>query len=233
MGDPRDESGGRDVAAIYAEAAAGYDRSTERLSRWLGFSEARYRQLAVEALELGPGDTVVEIGCGTGLNHPAIQEKIGPAGRIIGGDLTREMLDRAEHQARERGWRNVELVHSDALAFRFPGDVDGVLSTFVLSFLPDCRPVIEAGAAALAPGRRWAITDQKLPRFGQRITSAAFVALTGKRYGITTEMMMSRRWEAAREALGGHLEDIRWTERYFGFVFVASGTAPDPRNHLP
>ncbi len=54
--------------------------------------------MAVDALRLRGGETVVEIGCGTGLNSPFLQRAIGPQGKIVGLDLTDKMLD----QARER-----------------------------------------------------------------------------------------------------------------------------------
>lgn len=56
---------------------------------------ARARRRAVELLRLAPGATVVDIACGTGLNFPLIEERIGPAGALIGVDLTAAMLRRA------------------------------------------------------------------------------------------------------------------------------------------
>lgn len=62
----------------------------------LGFPIGRYRRLVVEALAAQPGDTIVEIGCGTGMNFPLLQEKIGTEGKIIGVDISEAMLKRAE-----------------------------------------------------------------------------------------------------------------------------------------
>jgi len=49
----------------------------------------------LKALDLHPGDTVVEVGCGTGLNISLLQSEVGPEARIIGVDLTDSMLERA------------------------------------------------------------------------------------------------------------------------------------------
>ncbi len=52
----------------------------------LGFPIGRYRRLVVDALSAKSGDTIVEIGCGTGMNFPLLEERIGAEGRIIGVD---------------------------------------------------------------------------------------------------------------------------------------------------
>ena len=54
-----------------------------------------WRSRAVASLALDPGDTVVEMGCGTGANAPYLREAVGPEGRVVGIDLTRGMLRRA------------------------------------------------------------------------------------------------------------------------------------------
>jgi ubiquinone/menaquinone biosynthesis C-methylase UbiE len=92
---------------IYRQRAKGYDASGIRsLETW--------RKEAVKLLHLERGDLVVDIGCGTGLNFALLLEAIGPEGRIIGVDLTDAMLDQARQRVAEHGWKNVELVQSDA-----------------------------------------------------------------------------------------------------------------------
>lgn len=76
--------------------------------------------MAVDALELSPGDTVVEVGCGTGANLPLLAARVGPTGRVVGVDITDAMLERARALVLARGLRNVELVLSDARAFTYP-----------------------------------------------------------------------------------------------------------------
>lgn len=76
--------------------------------------------VAVEALHLQKGDTVVEIGCGTGLNFSLLQDRIGPQGRIIGVDMTDAMLDQARARIAKHDWDNVELIQCDAGDYEFP-----------------------------------------------------------------------------------------------------------------
>jgi len=216
---------GRSVVAVYEHKAASYDSSSRRLLA-IGFRDAHYRRRAVESLKLRRGDTVVEIGCGTGQNFDMLQAAVGPSGRIVGVDVTGAMLERARERARGNHWTNVELIQSDALGYEFPERIDGVLATFSLSFVPECAEVVERGSRALAPGRRWAIADQEVPAFGRFITLLLFVAFT-RSFGVTRRMMRRRPWEATRAAMESSLANVSWRHYYLGFVFVASGEKPE------
>jgi len=82
------------IAELYRKRAVNYD-FTANLYYLIGFREYAYRRIAVEALSLKRGDTVVEIGCGTGLNFGLIEQQIGPKGKLIGVNLTEQMLAKA------------------------------------------------------------------------------------------------------------------------------------------
>jgi len=68
------------IVDLYRRRARDYDL-TSKVFRLLGFREGHYRSLAIRALGLSPGDTVVDLGCGTGLNFPDLRARVGPAGR--------------------------------------------------------------------------------------------------------------------------------------------------------
>src|SRR5215471_9533999 len=146
----------------YRKKAKHYD-ITSRFYPVPGYPQRAQRRRAVQALGLRPGDSVVDIACGTGLNFPLIEEVIGPAGRIVGVDLTDAMLARAQDRIETNGWSNIGLVLADAAAFDFPSEVDAILSTYALSQVPECAKVIAHGAAALSAGGRWAVLDLKMP----------------------------------------------------------------------
>src|SRR5680860_236148 len=78
------------------------------------------RIAGIRALQLKPGDRVLDIGCGTGLNFPLLREAVGPGGRIVGVDISGEMLQRSRTRAARRGWANVEVVHADATTIGHP-----------------------------------------------------------------------------------------------------------------
>ena len=86
-----------EVNEVYGRRARFFDW-TVNAYYLIGFRWWVYRRRAIAALELQPGATIVEIGCGTGLNFRLLQESIGLSGRLIGVDLSTDMLE----QARQR-----------------------------------------------------------------------------------------------------------------------------------
>lgn len=189
----------------------------------LGFPIGRYRRLTIKALAPVPGDTVVEIGCGTGMNFPLLQAEVGPSGRIIGVDISEEMLKRAARRVREAGWNNVELVHASAADYRFPDKVDGIIATGVLTYEPDYDTVIARGARVLAPGRRWAVFDCKMPRGWFRHLVPLLVWIF-RPFGISKALFDRTPWQSIRR----HLRNPMIEEFHFGLIFTASGEAPAP-----
>ncbi len=200
---------------IYRKRARGYDSSgVSSLEPW--------RREAVRALNLKRGDVVVDVGCGTGLNFAPLQEAVGMEGQIIGVDLTDAMLDQARRRAAERGWKNVELVQSDAAQYEFPARVDGIISTFALTFIPDCERVIRNGCRALAPGRHWAVLDMAWPRGWPRWSRRALFFLPS--YGITADVIERRPWEIVRRAMEQQLVDVAWKQFWMGFFYLTWGS---------
>ena len=208
-----------EVLGVYRKRARRYDL-TANAYYLLGFREWAYRKRAIEALGLERGDTVVEIGCGTGLNFGLIEQRIGPQGRLIGVDLTDAMLSRARERVEASRWRNVELVECPAASFRFPPAVDGILSTFALTLEPDYDRVIEEGAKALKPGRRWASLDLKLPSNWLRHLAPALIMLV-RPFAVSLEVAKRRPWESLQR----HLRRVTVQELYFGVAYIAVGEA--------
>jgi ubiquinone/menaquinone biosynthesis C-methylase UbiE len=206
----------------YRKKAKHYD-ITSRLYPAPGYPQRAQRRGAVDALGLHPGDSVVDIACGTGLNFALIEEVIGPAGKIVGVDLTDAMLARAENRIETNGWSNVSLVQADVADFEFPSEVDAILSTYALSQVPECAEVIAHGAAALSAGGRWAVLDLKMPDNTPRWLTKLGVAAIG-RFASLEEWTVRRPWEAIRTAMQKELDDASWTELFFGTAFLAAGS---------
>lgn len=87
-----------EVNEVYRRRARFYDWSVNTYYL-IGFRWWAYRRRAIAALQLGRGATVVEIGCGTGLNFGLVQQRIGPTGRLFGVDLCADMLDKARQRS--------------------------------------------------------------------------------------------------------------------------------------
>jgi ubiquinone/menaquinone biosynthesis C-methylase UbiE len=206
-----------DIVTLYRKRAKNYN-VTANLYYLLGFREAAYRKRAVEALDLKPGDTVVEIGCGTGLNFPLLQDAVGPEGKIIGVDLTDAMLEQARKQIEKKGWSNVELVLSDAALYEFPQNADGILSTFALTLVPEFDKVVKNGCGALKPGKRWVILDFKMPSNWLSHLAPLAVFLT-RPFGVTIDLAARHPWESIQK----HMKNLNMTELYSGFVYIAVG----------
>jgi demethylmenaquinone methyltransferase/2-methoxy-6-polyprenyl-1,4-benzoquinol methylase len=206
----------------YRKKARHYDL-TSRLYPVPGYPQRAQRLQTVQALRLRPGDTVVDMACGTGLNFSLIERAIGPGGRIIGVDLTDAMLAHAQLRVEANGWSNVSLVQSDAASFEFPAGVDGIMSTYALSQVPEVAEVIAHGAAALSEGRRWAVLDLKVPdRTPGWLTQLG--TATVRPFAWIDEWVMRRPWAAIRTAMQEELADPAWTELFFGSAFLAAGS---------
>lgn len=115
-------------------------RLYDRLSRWYdllsGPAEARARRQAVGLLAVQSGETVLEIGSGTGSLLTGLAEAVGDDGQVIGLDISAGMLRVAIN--RVRSYPNILLVHADALCLPFSNhQVDAVLMCFVLELFRD------------------------------------------------------------------------------------------------
>jgi len=205
------------ISNLYHQRAAHYDL-TANLYYLLGFREQAYRKQAVDALRLKPGDTVVELGCGTGLNFPLLQRAVGQDGKIIGIDLTAEMLDQAKMRIKKNAWNNVELIQADAAAYKFTQGIDGVLSTFALTLVPEYDAIIQRAAAALSHGKRCVVLDLKLPE-RMPMWLVRFGVLVTRPFGVSLDLAGRHPWESIER----YMDKVVFDELYLGFAYISAG----------
>jgi SAM-dependent methyltransferase len=137
----------------YAERADSYDRDTAAYDRW--------RRQLVDALLLRPGDTVLDVGCGTGLCFPLLLDRIGPGGVIIGLDPAPEMLALAQAKVDAHGWGGIHLIGQSAEEADIPRLADAALFSAVHDVLQSPAALdnvfahLRPGATVAAAGGKW------------------------------------------------------------------------------
>jgi ubiquinone/menaquinone biosynthesis C-methylase UbiE len=226
------ERGAGDAQSFYGRWALLYDLLATRTP---GIGSLRERAAAV--LRLDPGDTVVEMGCGTGANLPYLREQVGPEGTVVGIDFTRPVLDRARATVAE--YDNVHLVRGDAASPPVEEPVDAVLATFVVGMLDVPAGAVDDWCDLLSEGGHLVLVDagsSDSDRAYARLVDAAFRAVvvlstpptTQLRYDRDPQALLDRRVADARDALGARAEALADERRALGVVRLTGGRIAPP-----
>ncbi|HWI80446.1 class I SAM-dependent methyltransferase [Ramlibacter sp.] len=203
-----------------AAALAQYRRRAQRYDLELAVFEP-IRIEAIAALQLRPGATVLDVGCGTGLSFAPLRERIGPRGHIVGIEQSPDMLALALQRVERQHWRHVELVGAPAAAARLRGQADAALFHFTHDILRDDAAIanvlahLRSGARVVSSGLQWA------PAW--LWPTNAFVALAAV-YSVTSLEGLARPWDK----LAARLSQLEVRTTWAGGVYIASGTYRGP-----
>ncbi len=133
---------------------------------------------------LRPGEVVIDLGCGGGMDVFLASQKVGPTGKAIGVDMTPEMIALAQKNARRgikgQPFTNVEFLLGEIDALPLPAEsADCVISNCVINLAPDKRLVFEEIYRVLKPGGRVAVSDIALKKVLPRELAESIMAYVG------------------------------------------------------
>jgi SAM-dependent methyltransferase len=198
-----------DAREKYRRLSASYDRRV----RW---SELLRRRIFPQ-FEIRAGDVVLDVGCGTGLSFPFIEEAIGPSGRLLALEQSPEMLAAARKRVEAAAWTNVSLIEAPAEAADIPMAVDALVF-FVTHDIVRSQPALanvfgsaRQGARVLVVGSKWApwwAFPLNLPMW-----------LLARQY-VTTFEGFRRPWDRVIR----FVPDLEVKQIVLGAVYVARGT---------
>jgi len=172
------------------------------------------RREAVDSLTLGSGDYVIELGCGTGRNLLMLSQAVGSGGRVVGVDVSPEMLERARRRVRDHRLENVSLHLGDAAAFSASQAVDAVLFSISYSVIPGRIQALRDSWEQLRSGGRLVIMDGRTPTGLIGKMSHPVISWVSRRTVLGDPDC--RPWETLRD-LGAAVE--MW-DRLAGFYFI-------------
>lgn len=110
--------------------------------------------------EIEPGSTILDVGCGGGIDAVIAGHRTGSTGRVIGLDFLPEMLERTAKAAAEAGLSNVEVIEGEMEAIPLPNaSVDHIISNGVINLSPRKARVLAECARVLRPGGGFCISD--------------------------------------------------------------------------
>jgi len=205
------------IIKAYRKYAENYDFA-EIFYRLLGCKIPKYRKMTIKALELSKGDTVVELGCGTGSNFSLVLDAIGPSGKLIGVDITDKMLEQARKKVQENGWKNVDLVQSDFAEYKFPEGLDGIFATGALSYSTQYDKIIKEGHDALKTGKNFVLLDFKKSEGAARIFGPILL-LSTKPFAVDKEYYERQAWKSIEK----YFEKTSYFEGWGGFLYISVG----------
>jgi demethylmenaquinone methyltransferase/2-methoxy-6-polyprenyl-1,4-benzoquinol methylase len=222
---------------MFDRIAGVYDLMNRAMTAGL---DREWRERAADRAELAPGDSALDVCCGTGDLAVELRERVGPTGRVVGCDFSEQMLELAREKVDRLGLSDVEFEWADALELPY-GDssFDAVTVGFGVRNLADLPRGIAELTRVLRPGGRLVILEITQPRRPPLSVFHALwfdhvVPILGRLAGDSAAysyLPQSVRSFPPPEDLAelmhlAGLEKIRWTLLAGGIIAIHSGMKP-------
>lgn len=211
-----DIRGAEAVGRLYDRIAPAYN-ITAWVFRPLG--ARRLQEQAVDLLDLEPGDTVVDLGCGTGVNLPILAHRVGEQGKVVGIDLSSGMLDRARRRTERHHLPQVTLIQGDIRDVRLPPGTAAVVATASLEMVPEYDAVVRDLAEQLIPtGGRLAVGGVRRPPTWPEWAVALGRSATAP-FGVTRAYESIQPWRSVRQ----HMDEVAFETAAGGALYFIVG----------
>ncbi len=179
-----------------ASTCCGSGNTTQSISKAIGYSEEEIGSVPdgadlglgcgnpIALASLVEGEVVLDLGSGAGFDCFLAANKVGESGRVIGVDMTPEMLEKARENAEKGGYRNVEFRLGEIENLPVADNsVDIIISNCVINLSPDKKSVFEEAFRVLKPGGRLMVSDivllKELPDFIRNSVAAYVGCISG------------------------------------------------------
>ena len=179
-----------------ASPCCGSGDTTRTISKAIGYTEKEMDSVPDGAnLGLGcgnpialasliEGETVLDLGSGAGFDCFLAANRVGKSGKIIGVDMTPEMIDKARENAEKGGYQNVEFRLGDIESLpAADNSIDVIISNCVINLSPDKKRVFNEAFRVLKPGGRLMVSDivllKELPDFIRKSVAAYVGCISG------------------------------------------------------
>lgn len=199
--------------ALYRSKAAGYDASAE--------FTMPLRRRTIALLQLQPGQTVLDVGAGTGLSYALLRAGVGDTGRVLAFEQSPDMFALARQRVQREGWANVWHANAAAEAVQLPALADAVLFNYTHDI---CRsPAAVANILRqVKPGARVAMAGIKyFPWWTGPLNLLAW--LKNRPYNARAADL----WEPW-SLVAAQCKDFRWNSTQWGMGYIASATLKGP-----
>ncbi|CAG8533802.1 4889_t:CDS:2 [Acaulospora colombiana] len=148
--------------AYFNKVAATFGYSASEIDELRGANMGLSCGNPVATSHLREGEVVVDLGSGAGMDVILAAQKVGPTGKVIGIDITEDMIKLSTENAEKRGLKNTKFIHSSIESLPLPSNsVDCVISNCVLNLIPEVakRTALKEIYRILKPGGRTSISD--------------------------------------------------------------------------